>query len=355
LSQVPSTSDAAKLADWAELILVGEGSRSLPLSSLDRLLKGDFLEIAEAEFDDEADEDGGLIEETDGDVDLGFIGVDGEMDRDVRLELLLEEIKFRVGLAPDVYPFRSDDDSVLRVDACGDYVYLLLLVLSSEDASYRGERRTHEVERTYDLIALEAVRAFLGRESQAIRFAKSENDPEDANTRPKKFRDAIAWLRAKLDVPAGVRAAPDDELEAHWEMPGGSDVGEGRVIPNSYSDGGVDVVAWWKFKDGRRGSPVLLAQCTVQLNWQDKLHDINLDLWPKWIDFSMVPPQRALVIPFAINRDSSTFEDRSTRAGVVIDRLRFLELLQSVPCEVLGDLVDSRDRSWVDAEVASIR
>ena len=71
---------------------------------------------------------------------------------------------------------------------------------------------------------------------------------------------------------------PEDEVEEHWEDEGRADE-NGRVPLNSYSDAGVDVVVWWRFADGRAGSPVGFAQCTVQIEWSDKVSDIDVELW----------------------------------------------------------------------------
>jgi hypothetical protein len=65
------------------------------------------------------------------------------------------------------------------------------------------------------------------------------------------------------------------------------------------------------------------------MSWEQKVKDISVEQWEKWIDFSMVPPQRALVIPFSEDPRDKHWEDRSLRAGVVIDRLRLLELCPS--------------------------
>ena len=114
---------------------------------------------------------------------------------------------------------------------------------------------------------------------------------------------------------------------------------------------GVDVVVWWRFTDGRRGFPVLLGQCTVQLSWETKVKDIDTDLWRAWIDFDTVPLQRALVIPFAERRDHPQWPDRTLKAGVLLDRVRLLELLDELECDELVALIDERTREWTQTEL----
>jgi hypothetical protein len=183
-----------------------------------------------------------------------------------------------------------------------------------------------------------------------IRFARNAHDPEDNATRPKKFKEAIEWLRGMLRLDKGLREPPDDELDVHWE----ASMNAAHQPLNSYSDAGVDIVVWWRFADDRAGSPVLLAQCTVQIEWGDKTKDISVDLWRAWIDFETVPPQTALVIPFAVSRSLDQWANRTVTAGVIIDRLRLLELLNELPEVELREQPDAATRDWVATELASL-
>jgi hypothetical protein len=346
---VPKGVNAAALADWAELQVLVSERQPVTATRLNRLLRGEGDDLAEEELAREAlpDEEGDAVE---ADVELQLTD-EGRGEREFRLEQLLDDIDLRLRLGPKIYPFIYEDDRVAWRGAPGENTYCLLLVLSSKEASYRPELRTHKVEAAFDVIALEALRRYLGREASALRFAKNAHDPEDNMTRPEKFRDAIDWLRAQLKLGAGRRKPPDEEREPHWE----DEVDEhGRQPLNSYSDAGVDVVGWWRFADGRVGSPVLLAQCTVQLDWGEKVKDIDIKLWEKWIDFDTVPPQTALVIPFAVSMDSKQWDDRTVTAGVIIDRLRLLELLNELSDDELRTLTDEPTQAWVGEEVASL-
>jgi hypothetical protein len=344
---IPKGEDAAALADWAELLVLTEHRDGISATRLERLLRGDGADAAEEELSlDETDEDDAE------DLEVALADV-GRGEREVRLELLLDEVALRLRLGPRIYPFEPVDERLAPRDAAGSAIYLFLLILSSEDAAFRAERRAHEVEAAYDHVALEALRRYLGRGASGIRFAKNAHVDGDNATRPKKFREAITWLRDQLSLGEGVRQPPDAELESHWEEPD-PPIPHGRVPLNTYSDAGVDVVIWWRFADGRSGSPVLLGQCTVQVQWSEKVSDIDVDLWGKWIDFDTVPPQTALVIPFAVNRASPQWDDRTVTAGVIIDRLRLLELLNELADEVLRVIVTADVIDWVDRELAAL-
>ena len=339
---VPESQDASSLADWVELqLLLGDG---VPLSRarIANVLDDDGTDAAEAELalDDEPGT-GAAAEEV--------VEAELRVELDSRIDQLLEEIELRQGAGESVYPFELSGLRLEPRQVAGSEAYRLLLVLSLEDAPCRKERRTHEVEHAYDELARQALRRFLGRDASAVRFARSSHDPDDPDTRPTRFDEAIVWLRGKLDLGSGIKSPPAEGEEAHWEDP------EGLMPLRSYNDAGVDVVAWWRFKDQRIGFPVLLAQCTVQLRWDRKLKDVDPDLWREWINFGTVPPQKCLVIPFAVDLKEERWPHRTTQAGVIIDRNRIMELLNELDDEVLANLVDSDVQRWVQTEFESLR
>lgn len=347
---IPKGDNVAALADWAELLVLSGHTDGISATRLGRLLRGEGSDAAEEELALDA----GLDQDDDGEPDIELDLEDqGRGEREVRVEQLFDEVRLRGRLGPSIYPFAHDAERLVPQPAAGEQIYLLLLVLSSEDASYRSDRRAHEVEAAYDAVALEALRRYLGRGARGVRFAKNTHDPNDNATRPQRFQEAIDWLRKELQLGAGTTAAPDEDTFEHWEDVD-PDPATGRVPLNSYNDAGVDVVVWWRFGDGRMGSPVLLAQCTVQLEWGEKVSDIPLKLWEKWIDFDTVPPQTALVIPFAVNPASALWNDRTVTAGVIVDRLRLMELLDELEDEVLAEMVDEPTREWVATELRSL-
>ncbi len=345
---IPPGQNSAALADWAETVLAVGSGDGLSHVRIDRLLKGEGSVAADAEFSEDKEKTAPEGAGAEVDVDLEMLGSEAEAERDVRLELLVEQVKLRTTVGERIYPFRAEDDRISRTSSCGEDIYFLLLVLSSADAAFRGDRRAHEVEGAFDQLALEAMRRFIGRGADGVRFARSTDDSGDDASRPGLFSEAIQWLRDQLDVRGRVEPTDQPDEKRHWEWH------ESYPVPNSYNDGGVDLVVWWRFKDDRQGFPVALVQCTVQISWERKLEDIPLVLWERWIDFSMVPPQRALVIPFSGDPSDGLWRERSLRAGVVIDRVRLLELLNELDCETLASLVGSETSEWVSRELATI-
>jgi hypothetical protein len=341
---VPNTREPAALADWAELVVITTDDGAVSSTLLERLLEGEGSDLAEEELALDAAED----DDDESEVEFQVID-EGRDEREVGIEQLLDEIELRLDLGPKVYPFERKPDGIIRRSPPGEAAYLLLLALSWRDAPCRAARRVYEGELAFDNLALEALRRYLGRNAIGVRFARNAHDPEDDTTRPKKFIDAIAWLRERIKLPPGQESPPDEERVPHWE----DELGSGPAPLNSYKDGGVDVVAWWRFKDERPGAPVLLAQCTCQMSWGSKDNDIRLNVWGAWINFATVPPQTALVIPFAVERDASTWFHHTLSAGVIIDRHRLLELLDELEDEELRKVVDDDARAWAEGQLSA--
>lgn len=86
----------------------------------------------------------------------------------------------------------------------------------------------------------------------------------------------------------------------------------------------------------------------------EKAKDISIELWKKWIDVQTVPPQTSLVIPFAVSRSLEQWANRTITAGVILDRLRLLELLNELREDALQELPDEATREWVATELASL-
>lgn len=107
-------------------------------------------------------------------------------------------------------------------------------------------------------------------------------------------------------------------------------------------DGGVDVIAWKKFRDGRPGALVLYGQVASGKDWDTK-PIFNEELKASFNDWFATPPTShyitATFIPFMQNEESACIVGRTydeivadearqqeIRHGLLIDRLRIVEL-----------------------------
>jgi hypothetical protein len=109
-------------------------------------------------------------------------------------------------------------------------------------------------------------------------------------------------------------------------------------------DGGVDVVCWRPFRDGRAGFAVLQCQCTVRANWWSKDDDVVIEKWRGRIDFGK-DPIIALAIPFAVDAAFDQWDEVRRSVHVLLDRMRLCELITPVRVPDLD-----RIATWVEAE-----
>ena len=157
--------------------------------------------------------------------------------------------------------------------------------------------------------------------ANAVRFALPE-----ADGRPTDFPEAIRWLAQRLHL---------------------REAGE-KPLPHS-NDGGADVIAWRPFPDQRNGHPVVLCQCTVQLDrWWNKAEDVKPDQWRSWITFDR-PPLRGLAVPFTSSSNTSGWRRARWSADVLLDRIRLAELALASSVDDIDTIV-----SWSLAERAKV-
>lgn len=323
----PRGNDATALADWVELWLFVEEGAELTREVIKRRLSGEPDTRPEEPDDDR------------GGAEIEVAGIERLVREDRRADLLVSEIARRREIAPRIYRLAINEDIISRVDVPGGSIYDVLRWVCEADAPFRDERMD-DVEEPLDELAREALKALLGGESHAVLFARRyATDPATDTTRPKAFPEAVRWLRARFKLLAGLDLVPAGPPEDD----------EGDHPARTYSDGGVDVVVWRPFKDSRAGFPIALGQSTIQANWKPKAHDISLDLWRDWIRF-VTPPQKVLVIPYAIPESFGLWRDRTRTAGLIIDRMRLCELLDHLQDDALPELSAAQMDEWLTRE-----
>ena len=295
----PSNDDPVAWADWLEAAMIILGKRHASRAWIRIALKNDVFP------------ESGL-----GTADLDSDEIEGSIDG------LIAEVERRRGACTEAYPFAVGSGLTHGVTfesktPAVTYVFLLLISVS---LSMREEKRHREVDRTFDLVVLEALKGYLGPGSTGLRFGVPAS-----GGRPKGFGKAVEWLAAALHLPRG------------------SGTTRGHA-----GDGGVDVVAWLPFQDTREGFLTVLGQCTVQMNWHYKAKDIALGQWIGWIDFGL-HPATCLAVPFAIPASYERWDEVRRTAVVVLERTRLTSLVRVLPNnlnkEVLG---------WVRREIIAL-
>ncbi len=217
---------------------------------------------------------------------------------DAKLSTGLQVMRRRARLLGTTYPFELTKIAVRPQFAATSSIYTALLLLSpgAPLRQLTGSKPTNDMAVLFERITVDATKALLGSSSDAVRFGW----PSDQG-RPERFSEAIEWLAKRMGVESG-----------------------SAFRPPKRKDGGVDVVAWRSFPDGRKGFPVSLVQCTLQKDIVPKSRDIDLRIWSGWLTL-VVDPITILAIPGTINSNEDW--DEIAVRSLILDRIRIADLL----------------------------
>lgn len=212
----------------------------------------------------------------------------------------------RAAVLGDAYPFRIANGAA-ALPLAEEYPWVALLLMSSESPIRRtlnvGIAAAH-----LERVTAAALRHLYGSDTHSLRFAWPSEDG-----RPPEFPDAVRWLARRMNVQVG-----------------------SAYRPPYNKDGGVDVVAWRPFPDGRSGFPVLLVQCTLERDYAHKAADVDTRVWSGWLALD-VDPSTALAIPDVVGAGQ---EWRALAARtVILDRVRLASLLGAHPVPILDQVV----------------
>jgi hypothetical protein len=274
----------AELADWAEGVVVIEARRRISRAEL-----------------------------------RGRMRLVAEDDAETQIDLMLSEVERRRALLGDAYPFTTDDAGLVRAPGTAASLYDLLLLLAVSP-DFRTRRAFAEPDLMFDRVVQQALRMHLGHSAVGVRFAFPSSDG-----RPKGFPHAVKWLAERMGLA----------------------IGAGTPMPQS-KDGGVDVVAWRPFGDRRSGFIVILAQATLQLDWQNKAKDVVRDRWRGWIDLG-VDPVTVLAVPHVIAPGYAGWDQLRRTVALVLDRVRLVELIGTAALDH-----GPAAQTWVESERAAL-
>jgi hypothetical protein len=214
--------------------------------------------------------------------------------------MALNHMRWRDEVLGEAYPFELGPVAVKRaaaVDATSPYVAMLLL--SSATSPFRATTEgLAQAATVFERLVACATARLLGDGAESIRFGW----PSDEG-RPQDFPAAVVWLAARIGMQIG-----------------------SSYRPPRRQDGGVDVVSWRKFPDGRPGFPILLTQATLERDVVMKSCDIDLRVWAGYLRFD-IDPTTALAVPHVVPMGEAWKETASRT--ILLDRARIAWLLKS--------------------------
>lgn len=239
--------------------------------------------------------------------------------READVALGLRAMARRAQLVGPGYPFAVAHGASAKREALASPWAAWLLM--SPESPARDSIALAEAAQLHECLTRQACADLYGPESQAVRFGWPSEDG-----RPREFPDAVKWLAGRMGVTPGASFRP----------------------PRA-KDGGVDVVAWRPFPDGRSGFPVLLVQCTIERDYPHKAADIDTRVWSGWLALD-VDPGTALAIPSVVPAGEAW--NALAARTVVLDRIRLAALMGADPLEAHLGL---RVGSWVASVLESLR
>ncbi|MCA5923912.1 hypothetical protein [Curtobacterium oceanosedimentum] len=226
----------------------------------------------------------------------------------------------RAKVLGDDYPFGVNAVSVSSIRTSSRVPYLTLLFMSP-GSPWRQIAPADELSDTasrFEELVRDGLSNFWGKGGQALLFGYPSKEG-----RPQEFSQAVRWLADIVGLRVGVGYRPPRR-----------------------KDGGVDVVAWRPFRDGRSGFPILLAQATIQKETFTKTSDIDSRLWASWLAMD-VDPLRALCLPGTVRRQGPEWDQLSS-VVLVLDRIRIIELIRRGSSS-------SIDPTWIEQRIAKLR
>ena len=238
----------------------------------------------------------------------------------MKVTMAIDTMAKRARVLGAAYPFTVRDIAVLRRKSrhAGHYAALLYLTPGSVARQTVRASETAEMGELLEEVSEEALANFWGVGGSALSFGYPSK-----HGRPEAFDQAVVWLAGRIGLEAGRGYRPPRR-----------------------KDGGVDVVAWRQFTDGRPGFPLALAQCTIQAETFTKTTDIDLRLWASWLAMDS-DPLSLLVIPGTVRSAGPDWKQLAT-VVMVIDRIRLLDLLSRDP---EGD----RELAWSTETTSALR
>lgn len=271
-----------RIADWIETVLVVRGARPLGLDPLHRFFETNH-------------------------------GLEPQM-----VSTGIREMGRRARLLGDHYPFKVNEYAVRATSdaATSTYASAALMAPGGPVREYLNAAPDEAMAVIFENLVADATARIWGEPGQALRFGWPSRIG-----RPPEFDLAIRWLADKVGV----------------------EIGQGYRQPRR-KDGGVDVVAWRPFPDGRSGFPVLLVQCTLQENLTAKGMDVDTRLWGSWLAMD-VDPTTAIATPVALPQ-GAVWNELALKY-MVLDRVRLVGLAEPT-------VTDEEALEWVSTTIAHL-
>lgn len=248
-----------------------------------------------------------------------------ETDEDralIKMQDALNYIDCRKKGCGNKYPFAPDMDSIRYVDKVSAYstIYVFLLLCTRLATKYvvmNGNRIDGTL--LFEELSSIILKNYWGKDNSHVYVTGTSNQT-------KSFEEKIQAILKELHYPQKTK------------RPLGSTGCE--------KDGGIDVVVWKNFSDGKDSKLFGLCQCKTGTSWKDG--DISAlssgSFWHSYIDHD---PYLPYVPIYMVTEDfENNWEIIARRAGLFFDRCR---LMDYIPDNIAETECYSKIAAWTEA------
>jgi hypothetical protein len=221
---------------------------------------------------------------------------------------LFKMFEYRTLVYKAFYPFKIKEGNLLQLKPslyikCKLYIYLL----SCSNLSFFKDAQSN-LTTEFEILSKESLKRFISAKAEIHHFG--------ANVRPSSYSGNLYAKIVKLasDLNCDLIAQKED------------------FSPKDTGDGGLDIVAWYPFKDMKWSRFIILAQCKCSEEWIDLRFSSSLDAWQGKIGFKQ-HINNMTFIPMCYRRQNGAWHKSHNVSGtILIDRQRLIDCL--------GDNVD---------------
>lgn len=145
-----------------------------------------------------------------------------------------------------------------------------------------------------------------------------------------------------------------DALQSMIDALDENEASDAQLHVTSYvKDLGLDLLAYYSFKDRCPSNPIVLVQCASGLDWRSKRYTPDIDLWKKIIQFNS-QPLRGFAMPFAFASEMDFRREAAPVNGLFVDRYRLLRSFCQNGLHVSANLA-SEIEAWVSPRIAMLQ
>ena len=221
---------------------------------------------------------------------------------------LFKMLEYRAWVYKAFYPFKIKEGNLLELKPslqikCKLYIYLL----SCSNLSFFKDAQS-KLTTDFEILSKESLKRFVSSKAEIHHFG--------ANVRPSSYTGNLYSKIVKLaeDLNCDLIAQKED------------------FSSKDSGDGGLDIVAWYPFKDLKWSRFIILAQCKCSEEWVDLRFSSSLEAWQGKIRFTN-PINNMTFIPMCYRRCNGAWHKNHNVSGtILIDRQRLIDCL--------GDNVD---------------